>query len=345
MNKLNNTYGCFSEKGEASLPSKEEISQKISDGLEPIIFLDSCVCLHIIKVIDYGQQATGVNVSRILALKEYLSKHPDIKISPYFGFMELCMCNGSFDKEKFKDFKYRIDFFEQIPFKKFRQFRYNFSHDFFIFKDPTLGMKNNYQHINELLKESYCALLKLRSLSIKGLSKNHAERNLTDFFDWMINDLDNIYGVEYKLAMNIFGGNTAYRKMIGLDNKPEDIKKKLIGSCWDIFHARNSSNSFRLFEMLGKNTSPYFLTSDTNLFNIFRGLSLTLIKDGGKNFTSSFIMGSDFNFPHLSKNFLEIQNGKMIEIFIKRRNHVKMSDKLKLGEMIEKLEIENGIPK
>lgn len=343
MDKSLKAYGCFSVKGETNLPNQEEISKKVNAGLEPIIFLDSCVCLHIIKVVEYGIKAMGIDLSRILALKEYLSKHPEIRISPFFAFMELCMSSGSFDRNKFRDFKYRMDLFEQIPFKKFRQFRYDFNRDLFIFKDPASGIDSNYKHLGELLKESYCALLKIRSLAIKGLSKNHAEGNLTVFFDWMVNDLDIMCGVEYKLALNIFGGNTAYRKMIGLDSKPIDVKKKLMGTCWDIFHAKNSSNSFRLFEMLGQNIYPYFLTSDTNLFNIFRGLSLTLIKDGGKNFTSSFIMGSDFNFPHLSRDFMEVQNGKMIDKFADRRNHVRNLNKLKLDIMIEQLEIENGI--
>lgn len=258
--------------------------------------------------------------------------------------MELCMSSGSFDKNKFRDFKYRMDFFQQVSLKTFKQFHYNFHRDFFIFKDPVSGMTSNYEHIFTLLKESYCALLKIRSLALKGLSKSHAECSVEDFFNWMVNDLDNMRGAEYKLALNIFGGNTTYRKMIGLDSKPLDVKKKLIGTCWDIFHAKNSSSSFRLFEMLKRNIWPFFLTSDTNLFNILRGLSLTLIKDGGENFTSSFIMGSDFNFPHLSKDFMENQNGKMMDSFVDRRNHVKISDELKLDAMIRQLEEENGFP-
>lgn len=77
MDVSKKTYSCFSEQGEVKLPSQEEISKKISAGIEPVIFLDSCVCLHIIKVVDYGRQATGVNQLCIVTLKEYLSKHPE----------------------------------------------------------------------------------------------------------------------------------------------------------------------------------------------------------------------------------------------------------------------------
>lgn len=339
-----NTYGCFSEKGASQLPLQEEITARLTDGIEPIIFLDSCVCLHIVKVVEYGKKATGVDLQRIIALKEYLSKSQGIRINPVFGFMELCLkSDGRFDREKFRDFKYMMDFFEQVPLKAFRQFSYDFRRDMAIFRDPTANMQDQYNEILALLKKTYCSLLKIRRMAQLGTAKAQAEQNLEDLFEWMHTRLDSIRGPEYKLAMNIFGGNTAYRKMIGLDNKPSDVRKKLMGTSWDFFHAKNCTNSFRLFEMLQKNIWPFFLTSDANLFNIFRGLSLSLVKDGGSDYTSAFMMASNFDFPHLSEQFIDRQNEKAFKVFVDRRNHVSAPDGPELDLLIRELEAENGM--
>lgn len=322
------------------MPETDELLSIIQTGVEPKIFIDSCVCLHIIKVVDYGKKATNIDFSKILSLKEYLHNKP-VTISPFFGLIELCLRNGTFDKNKFLDFKYRIDFFEQIPLKELRKFKYNFDRDYLIIKDISGDLHNPYKAIEPSLMNSYCALLKIRSLAKTSLTKDTAEMNISSFLDWMVNDLDSVRAVEYKLALNIFGGNSVYRKMIGLDGKESEVKKKLIGTSWDIFHSNNTSNRFRLFQMLGKNISPYFLTSDASLFNLFRNLSLMLIKDGGDNFTSSFLLNSDFSFPHLGDDFIDRQNTKMMNILVDRRNSIYEFDKLKVEKLINELEFEN----
>lgn len=339
---LKNTYNCFSEKGQTDLPEINEILSTIQSGIEPIIFIDSCVCIHIIKVVDYGMSATNIDFSKILSLKEYLNNKP-IKINPFFGLMELCLKNGSFDPSKFRDFKHRITFFELIPLKDFQKFRYDFNRDYFILKDIPLELANPYKDIEPSLMNSYCALLKMRSLAKKNLTKESAEANINLFLDWMVTDLDNVRAAEYKLALNVFGGNTIYRKMIGLDCKDSEVKKRLNGTSWDIFHSKTASSSFRLFQILGKNFSPYFLTSDGNLFNLFKNLNLRLIKDGGNNFNSSFLLNSDFAFPHLGDEFIDKQNIKMMNIFLDRRNSTYEFNKQKLDIHIRELEVENKI--
>lgn len=337
-----NTYNCFSEKGQTNLPDISEILISIQSEIEPVIFIDSCVCLHIIKVVDYGKKATNINFSRIIALKEYLNNKP-VKINPLFGLLELCLKNGEFDSDKFRDFRHRISFFEQISLKEFRKFKYDFNRDYFILKDISSNLPNPYNSIEPTLMNSYCALLKIRSLAKNTLKKESAEKNINTFFDWMIDTLNNVRGTEYKLALNIFGGNTVYRKMIGLDCKENEVKKNLIGTSWDIFHSNTTSNSFRLFNFFDKNISSYFLTSDANLFNIYKNLTLRIIKDGGENFTSSFILNSDFAIPHLGDDFLDRQNLKMMKSFVDRRNVTYNFDKIKLSKLIKELEIENGI--
>jgi hypothetical protein len=336
------TYCCFSEQGETQLPSNDEINDIILSEIEPVIFLDSCVCLHIINVVDYGRNAKNIDLGKIIGLKEYLAKHPNIKISPFFALLELCGKDAALDETKLWDFKSRIDFFEQIPVKVFKRFTYDYTRDYLTL-NRSGKLNNPYKAIEPLLKNSYCALLKIRSLAIKSLTKATAEKNLNCFLDWMVEELDSVRAIEYKLAMNIFGGNTVFRKMIGLDSKHSEIRKVLLGTCWDIFHSKHTANSFRLFNMLQRNIRPFFLTSDANLFNIFRQFSLTLIKDGGDNFVSSFILNSDFSIPHLDNDFVDRQNEKMMNIFVDRRNLVYNFDEIKVNELIINLEKENGV--
>ncbi|MEI9956235.1 MAG: hypothetical protein WDM90_08020 [Ferruginibacter sp.] len=324
------------------MPELEELQSFIQSEKEPIIFLDSCICLHIIKVVDYGKNATNIDFTKIIALKEYLTNKP-IKLSPFFGIMELCIKDGALDENKLWDFKHRIDFFEQISLKEFKKFRYDFKRDYFILKEGQSKLVNPYQAIEPSLMNSYCALLKIRSLAINGLTKEAAEKNINSFLDWMVDELDNIRAIEYKLALNIFGGNTVFRKMIGLDCKQSEVKKRVKGTCWDIFNSKNTTNSFRLFEILERNITPFFLTSDANLFSIFKNFSLTLIKDGGENFTSSFLLNSDFAFPHLEEDFIDRQNKKTMEIFVDRHNINYEFDKKKVNQLIKHLEIENKL--
>ncbi len=310
---------------------------------EPVIFLDSCVCLHIIKVIDHKKLAKNIDFSRLLSLKEYLSNHPNIRINPIFALLELCSLSSGFDSQKLHDFKLRIDFFEQLPFKHFKNFRYDFYSDFLVIKDLSKMQVNRLEAVDQVVKNSYCTLLKIRSIAIKNLSKNKAESNINELSNWMINDLNIFRGAEYKLALNIFGGNTEFRKMIGLDSKPKDIKKKIWGSSWDMFHSKFSANGFRLSQILERNIYPFFLTSDANLFKIFQNLTLEIIKDGRDEFVSSFIMTSDSNFPHYEETFFESNSEKLLNLFVERRNNEYSFNEEKVNELILDLEIQNGI--
>ncbi len=338
-----NTYYCFSEKGETHLPTIEEVQTFVESGVEPVLFIDSCVCLHIIKVVDYGKKATNINLSRIILLKEYITE-TRLHISPLFGILELCSKGDSFDERKFWDFKYRIDFFRQIPLKEFKKFKYDFNRDFFIFENseeklPILLLPD----LQSLLSNSYCASLKIRALSLQGLSKKNSLNSINTFLDWMINDLGLVLGAEYKLAMNIFGGRTEFRKMIGLDCNEKDVKRKILGTCWDIFHSKNTSNRFRIQQMLKENIYAYFLTSDLNLFKMYQNYNLSVIKDGDNGIMPSFLFNSDFDLPHFEESFIYEQNKKIFNIFLERYNKKYTFDLEKVNNLTKQLELENNI--
>ncbi|MBO9676307.1 MAG: hypothetical protein J7577_22895 [Sphingobacteriaceae bacterium] len=343
MKSINPHYSCITEKGKCNLPDNEFIEDYLSKGVEPVVFLDSCVCLHIIKVVDHRRAAKNVDFSKIIALKEYIEKNPKVKINEFFALLELCSRDGVIDKEKLQDFKLRMDFFKQIPLKVFTKFKYDINRDLIVFRNVADRLDKPLEAIDQILSNSYCTLLKIRSLALKGLSKRTAKNNLDILAAWMVSDLDIFRGSEYKLAMNIFGGNTEFRKMVGLDNEGAAAKKKLMGTAWDMFHTKFTANSFRLSDLLQRSVYPFFLTSDSNLFKIFENFSLEVFKDGGEAFVSSFIMKSDFTYPHLDDSFIEANNKKLLDIFIDRRNQQYFYDKLKVSRMINDLEFENGI--
>lgn len=291
---------------------------------------------------DYGKKAKNIDFSKILLLKEYISEN-SVDISSLFGAMELCSRENSFDERKFWDFKYRIDFFKQIPFKDFRKFKYDFLRDFFFFRNIEKPLPVPYQIFDEFLYNSYCALLKIRSLALTGLSKKDALSNIDKFTEWLSKDLDIFLGAEYTLALHIFGGRTEFRKMIGLDCKEKAIKKSIKGTAWDIFHSKNASNNFRINQMLQENIHSIFMTDDLNLFKIFQNRSLTLIKEGNEKISTSFLFNASFEYPHFDNNFIDYQNEKLLNLFVDRRNHKYIFDKEKVQGMVKELELENGI--
>ena len=326
-------YFSFTEQGYKSLPEEKEISELSKDNIEPILFLDSCVCLNIIKVVDYKRKATNANLQKVINLKRYISKY-DIKVRPMFGLFELSYEKGDFDIKKYWDFKTRIKFFEKIPLKNFLTFKYDFSRDFFVFGTPELNLKSSFNSLEYIFLNAYCSLLKIRAISLNGLSKNKAEKNITEFFNWMSQELGIVLGIEYKLALNIFGGSTEYRKMIWLDGDKKLLKKKLIGTAWDIFHTRLCTNNFEFAKMLeNKGIEGYFITNDNLLFTLHSQYSLSGIIEKSKNLGTMRIFNTDFNLPHFTDEFIDKQNEKILTVMSERfdkplKNNVGLTNKL-----------------
>ncbi|UOY04968.1 hypothetical protein L0P88_13510 [Muricauda sp. SCSIO 64092] len=214
----------------------------------------------------------------MLQLKNHISKS-GLPISGLLGIMELCEKNGEFLNNKYRDFKYRLEFFEQVPSKVLNTGNYDFHRDFHLVRElPTFYKDNSWYEALPGLQFSYAALLKIRELALKGTKKKDAIPNIEAFTEWMSKSLGLMLGIELKLAISVFGGRTAFRKMIGLDNDPVSAKK-IKGSAWDIFHARYCLNNANISKHFGENISSYFVTNDYNLFGLLSKYSLTGIID------------------------------------------------------------------
>ena len=339
-NKNIKQYSCLTENGRTELPNKDELRSIIEQGKEPELFLDSNACIHIIKAIDYKRKAKDVDIRRLVDLKKYISDN-NININPLFGIMELSYSNGNFNESKFWDFKNRIDFFKRISYKNFKNFNFNYKTDYLIFSKPKLETVPVYYGLEPFILYTYCVLLKIRQISLQGLKKNQAEKNINELLDWMNNTLDIVLGVEYKLALNIFGGLTEFRKMIWLEGKPEFVKRKIMGSVWDITHSRFITNNLFLNKDLGRNIFIYFITSDENLSKLISNYEISTIIDNNKSYTS--IHNTNIDYLHFEDAFIKKQDKRMLDLLYLRKNKKSVFNKEHVTNLIVELEKENNI--
>lgn len=343
LKKSQDTYYCFNEKGECHLPSKSEVLKLQESGIKPVAFLDSNVCLNIFKLVDFGKKATNCNRRKVLHLKNEISKS-GLHISGMFGIMELCEKDGEFLNDKYRDFKYRLDFFEQIPAKALNTGNYDFNRDFHLFKDlPLFLTKDSWYEKLPVLQLSYASLLKIRELAVITTKKQSAEKNIEIFTDWMSEELGLMLGIEFKLAMSVFGGRTEFRKMIGLDDAGSKAKKKVKGTLWDIFHSRYCMHNANISKHLGEAISAYFVTNDYNLFSLLSKYSLTGVLDPGDDSGSTSWYNTDFDYPHLKRDFLEKHTERMLNLMYDRLNIDFEYNKEKVRKTIKILESLNGL--
>lgn len=188
---------------------------------------------------------------------------------------------------------------------------------------------------DERLNLSYAALLKICEIAKKGLSTSRAEKNITAFIDWMENDLDIILGIEYSLAMQIFGGNSKFRTMIKLGAKKKKILPAARGTAWDLFHAKMSCNKEQLSLLLGHKVHPVFVTKDAGLYELispkvnaytrFELAKLSILENNP--FPSCY-----------SAEFREYLNSRMLKLASDRNGRYASLDTGKVKVMIKNLE-------
>lgn len=337
-----NTYFTFNEKGARPLPEQAEIEFLRREGFEPILVLDSNICLDMVKYANYAQKAT-INKKKLLHFLDYL-RSTGLRTFQILGLLEL-----SHDRErmiwnhnKFMDLKYKIDFLEQIPLKVVNKGTFDFQRDYRIMRRPVFSSQSMNAH-SPLLYCSYAHLLKIRQIARKGLGKKLARRNMDEYMDWVLNDFNRAMKYESALAMNVFGGISEFRKMIWLEGKLQETKKKLWGSCWDLFHARMCSNDLAMSESMEENLKAIFVTNDKNLFQLAAKMTLQGIfgfNDCDIETSMSFNFDS---FPHFADNDIDDFNQNAIMALSERFNKDKPYNEAKVLQTIRDLEVANEI--
>ncbi|WP_343786394.1 hypothetical protein [Wandonia haliotis] len=195
-----------------------------------------------------------------------------------------------------------------------KRFEFNYELNYKVFPRRE-SLKGSIKPFTSNLNLYYEGLLKIRELASQGLSKEFSEKNIVHFIDWMDSDLNVMLGLEFSLALEIFGGNTKLLTMISIGSNSEQTKKRLWGTAWDLFHARMSCNRPQISRMVGRETDPIFVTKDYALFKIMAPSVLH-----GIRFNSTMFKITQSNeYPHhYSREFMDKLNEKLLRLSVDR---------------------------
>lgn len=309
-------FNFISDLGKTILPTKEQVENRKKEVGEEIIFvLDSSVCIDIRNLINWKKDATA-DKNKIFSLIEYAQKN-NIQWFPLFALIESCYDRQTLEikADELFDFNNKIDFAFYYPIKELKKFNYIFEQDFVAHRGKLNKTDTSKIIIDEMINLYYAALLKIALISKKGLSAKVAEENIEEFIDWMINDIGIMLGVEYTLALQIFGGNGKFLKMIKLGGSKEKVMKAAWTTSWDLFHARMSCNNDQMSFLVNHKVYPIFVTKDATLFELLSPEIKYYIKNG----KSKFSITEKNNYPpHYSNDFMEYLNNKMFNLITNR---------------------------
>lgn len=328
-------FHFLSDLGKITLPSGVEIHNLQAEKDELVfLILDSSVSLDIANLTKHKKNAR-VEKNAIFHLIEYVQKHA-VKQTPLFALTELCYDRKTYDilDNKLWDIKNRLDFAFQYPIKRFKRLEFDYEKEYYIYDKPK-SLSQSISSFTENLNLYYAGLLKIREIANNGLKKENAEKNIELFINWMVSDLDIILGLEYSLALEIFGGNSNLRSMIKLGSSKEKSLKGILGTAWDLFHARMSCNRPQLSNMVGQNVKPIFVTKDGGLFELMAPHVEHLLRF---NSTKLSITTKNNYPPHYSNSFINYLNNKMLKLGTERVEEERVYDKVKMNKIISELE-------
>ncbi len=312
------------------MPELTELRDIKSLGKSLFFVLDSCMCLELIKLADHKKKA---KISHKLVFNFLdLVKRSKARLFPLGGIVELCTDHDSkeIDSEKFYDFFHRIKMIEILPIKHIRNFNYDYA-NYLTAADFKIPSRLN--GFDDMLLPTYCCLLKLRELAlINSTRKDCMEKNLIAYLEWMENILEIIMGVEFRLGTKIFGGDTEFRRMIHLDGKPSEVKKKIMGTAWDICHYRLFSSPENLSVVVGEDAFPVFVTKDLPFFKLVRSIFSAPVNSGTR------IMIDNYDSSFESYEIINEINERMIKIAENRAQREIRYDEKKIKKLIYELE-------
>ncbi|TGN22537.1 hypothetical protein [Empedobacter tilapiae] len=276
-----------------------------------LLVLDSSVCLDIVNIVN-KKNINKDSKRKVFELIKYSQKKsmPPFEI---FALLELSLDKATYklNTEKFFDISNKLMFAFQIPLERLKTNNFDFSSNFFSSKKPNLN--NDASVFVEQILIHYSALLKIREIASKDLSKHKAKENIIEFVDWMNNKIGLILGLEYQLAFQIFGGNNSFNTMIKENSSKEKTLKALWGSSWDLLHARLSRNSKQLSEIIDEDVNSIFITNDKRLFEL-----LSPQVEYSTEFDKrriSITTGKSNYPPYYDDKFVDELNKKILDIF------------------------------
>lgn len=327
-------FHFISDFGKTSLPSNSGLTELSKNRKNILLVLDSCICIDIVNMISKKHEDKN-NKTKIFNLIEY-AQNSKINHLSIYALVESCYDRKTLEiqSEKFFNFKNKIDFAFQVPIEQLKSFEYNF--DDSTFKAPEINPQILNSIIDERVNIFYAGLLKICEISQKGLKIDLAEKNVTEFVEWMENELDIILGIEYTLALFIFGGDTRFRSMLKIGARKEKVMKAAWGTAWDLFHAKVSCHKEQVSELVNEQVDPIFVTKDSNLFEL-----ISPQVDSYFRYEHTRLSVIENKIPSCySDKFIDNLNKKFLELNLKRfqKNTNRTVDANKIKNVIKKLE-------
>lgn len=329
-------FHFISDLGKISLPTKEQIATRKKETGEEIIFvLDSSVCIDIRNLIKWKSDAKS-DKNKIFNLIEYVQKN-NLEWFPLFALIESCYDRKTLEikADELTDFNNKIDFAFYYPLKELKKFKFFIERDFIAYRGKLKKTDTSKIIIQDMVNIYYAALLKIALISKNGLSAKMAERNINEFIDWMINDLDVILGFEYTLALQIFGGNSRFQSMIKVGGTKEKIMKATWSTAWDMLHARMSCNIDQMSLLVSRKVYPIFVTKDATLYDLLSPEIKYYIREGKSKFS---ILEQKNYPPHYSDEIMENINNKIFQLISKRKGIEPKVDANRIKILISLLE-------
>lgn len=279
-----------------------------------LLVLDSSVCLDIVSVIN-KKYINKDSKKKVFELIEYSQK----KSTPIFeilALLELTLDKSTYklNRNKFFDLFYKLKFAFQFPVKRLKKNDFDYSINF---NPPeNKNVRDDFTPIIEQILVFYCALLKIREIASKGLEKQKSQKNILEFLNWMNTELKLILGLEYQLAIQIFGGNSEFNSMIKVHSTKEKALKYLWATAWDLQHARFSRNSNQLSEMVNEDINSMFVTNDKRLYELISP-QIEFATEFNRS-KISLTTGEENYPPHFDDEFMKKLNEMIFDISKKR---------------------------
>ena len=280
-------------------------------GKKTFLVLDSSVCLDIISIVN-KKHINKESRRKAFELIKYSYKK-SMQIFEILALLELSTDKSTYklNTEKFLDFSNKLNFAFHFPLERLRKNEFDYLINF---KEPKkIEIQDNPKDIIEQILIHYCALLKIREIACKGLGKHNSKKNILEFIHWMNSELNLILGLEYQLAIQIFGGNNGFNTMIKENSTKENALKALWGTAWDLFHARVGRNSGQLSEIISEDINTMFITNDRKLYELIAPqIELASKYDRSK---ITLTTGEENHPPHFDDAFMSHLNEIILEIY------------------------------
>ena len=278
MSKSRQDYFFLNHQGECSPPNKSEVRNLDLTNKPYMLVPDNNVCIHVSDSDKYRDKTKKIRAKNFLKYVE----DSRITVNPSFGLLERASKPGTLSLN-IDD----LDKFEDTFWRKLNNYSNN----------RTISSKlESIDVFKNILYPLYAYLLKIKLILLKrkSISKNNAETNLNELYDF-IEDMKIYMLIPWQFAVAIFGGHTQLNKFLK-PRKNQTIFQAVWGASWDLFYLQWVHQCNGLREFNGIYPRYIFATDDIRCATIGKTLKeVAAIKYGNVIYNQTLV---SHDFPH-----------------------------------------------